>query len=324
VKLVMFDMDGTLYRTETSFFPAVQEFAVRHAFPVPDEQFLRGFIGQSGIEWRAWVEQLHLGQPIDELLEEFEILEKRFVQEQGRLYEGAADMLRGLVSDGWRLGICSNAPAWYPELILTGAGVHDLFSLVRVPRRHEETKSMMLCEVWNEFHLEQCAMVGDRADDMRAAHAAGFLAIGAVYGWAPEELDHADIRIHDISEVPTALARYGTAAEEPKVVPIMTAVNPPVEAPAPIAAVEPTAAQDIHEASIQEVIPAKPIQQETVPEPVQETPVAQTTATPPVQQPAPPLIPRPAPAAAESSEHPASAPARHFWNPFRRRDDRSR
>jgi phosphoglycolate phosphatase len=206
MKLIMFDMDGTLYRTETSFFPAVQEFATRHAFPAPDEQFLRGFIGQNGNCWRVWVEHLQLGQPTDKLLQEFDLIERKLVQERGQLYPGAADTLRELASDGWQLGICSNAPEWYPELILTRAAVRSLFSVVRVPHRSEETKPMMLCEVWNELHPEQCAMVGDRADDMQAAHAAGFFAIGAAYGWAPEELDHAEVRIHDITEVPAALA----------------------------------------------------------------------------------------------------------------------
>ena len=32
MKLVMFDLDGTLYRTETSFFPAVRRFADRYGF----------------------------------------------------------------------------------------------------------------------------------------------------------------------------------------------------------------------------------------------------------------------------------------------------
>jgi phosphoglycolate phosphatase-like HAD superfamily hydrolase len=51
-------------------------------------------------------------------------------------------------------------------------------------------------------------MVGDRADDMQAARAGGFFAIGAAYGWAPEELGLADIRINDIAEVPMVLAHH--------------------------------------------------------------------------------------------------------------------
>ena len=119
MNLIMFDMDGTLFRTETSFFPAVQEFAARHAFPVPDEEFLRSFIGQSGSEWRAWLEQLQLGTSTQELVSEFDLLEQDYVKTQGELYPGAADVLRTLARDGWKLGVCSNAPAWYPEAILT-------------------------------------------------------------------------------------------------------------------------------------------------------------------------------------------------------------
>ena len=208
MNLIMFDMDGTLYRTETSFFPAAHDFAGKYGFLQPSDDFLRGFIGKTGEVWRAWVESLHLGKPTDELDQEFDALERHYVNTQGQLYPGVPDVLRTLAANNWHLGICSNAPPWYPELILTNAGIRDLFDLVRVPKRSGETKPMMLGEVWNELHPERCAMVGDRADDMQAARAGGFFAIGAAYGWAPEELGLADIRINNIAEVPTALAHH--------------------------------------------------------------------------------------------------------------------
>ena len=245
MKLIMFDMDGTLYRTETSFFPAVREFARRHAFAAPDETFLRGFIGQNGSNWRAWLGQLQLGTSIDELEAEFDLLEKEYVEIQGELFPGVTDVLKGLAQDGWKLGICSNAPSWYPETILNRAGVRDLFTVIRVPSRPDQTKVMMLCDVWNELHPEHCAMVGDRADDMQAAFAGGFFAIGAVYGWAPEELERADVRIHDIAEIPTALAHHWSQEGEPESSRApATVVSAPVapKAPTPVVPTVPAAA----------------------------------------------------------------------------------
>lgn len=343
MKLVMFDMDGTLYRTETSFFPAVQEFAAEHGFAAPDEEFLRGFIGQNnGGAWRSWIEQLQLGQPTDGLLQEFEALEKQLVQEKGQLYPGATTMLREIASDGWILGICSNAPAWYPEVILTGAGVRDLFAQIRVPRRPEETKSMMLCEVWNELHPERCVMVGDRADDMRAAHAGGFVAIGAAYGWAPDELEHADVLVHAITDIPAALAGQGEATT-PQNTPVEAAATPEkppepapvaVEKAEPLVAPEPTAATPAPPATTPAAEPvAEPAvarQPEKAPEPVPQPPVVAKPVTPvqppaePIHQPMPPSAPRPVPPSPEPPQEPDSAPVRRSWNPFRRRDDRSR
>ena len=275
MKLIMFDMDGTLFRTETSFFPSVREFAGRHSFPVPDEAFLRSFIGQSGSEWRAWLEQLQLGQSTQELASEFDLLEQEYVKTQGALYPGAVDVLRALALDGWKLGVCSNAPGWYPEVILTRAGVRDLFTVVRVPSRPNQTKAMMLCEVWNELHPDQCAMVGDRADDMRAAYAGGYFAIGAAYGWAPQELELADVRIHDIAEIPTALAHHWSqegetesasfsamAAPTPVVSPAPTpVVSPeptPVVSPAPAPVVSPEPAPVVSPAPAPVVVPPPP------------------------------------------------------------------
>ncbi len=339
MKLIMFDMDGTLYRTETSFFPAVQEFAARHAFPSPDEEFLRRFIGQNaGGAWRTWIDRLQLDQPTDELMQEFDLLEKKLVQERGQLYPGAATTLQGIAAEGWTLGICSNAPAWYPEVILTGAGVRDLFHVVRVPSRPDETKAMMLCEVWNELHPERCAMVGDRADDMQAARAGGFTAIGAVYGWAPDELGQADLRIRDIAELPAVLAGLAAAATAQNI-PVETAAVPetpsepaPAATPrtAPAVTPEPMAKAPVPPEAVPAAQPAaEPAvtrEPEEVPEPVPQPPVTPKPVEPPepTQRPVPPTVPRPAPPAPEPPQQPEPAPVRRSWNPFRRRDDRSR
>jgi HAD superfamily hydrolase (TIGR01549 family) len=301
MKLIMFDMDGTLFRTETSFFPSVREFASRHAFPVPEEAFLRSFIGQSGSEWRAWLEQLQLGQSTEELASEFDLVEREYVRTQGELYEGAADVLRTLSLDGWKLGVCSNAPEWYPEMILARAGVRDLFMVVRVPSRPDQTKSMMLCEVWNEFRPERCAMVGDRADDMRAAYAGGYFAIGAVYGWAPQELELADVRIHDIAEVPAALAYHWSHEGETestsvpamaKPAPVVSPAPAPVVSPAPAPVVSPAPAPVVSPAPAPVVSPAPaPVVVSPAPSPpppVAETPAAKPQA--PESLPAEPMI----------------------------------
>ena len=320
MNLIMFDMDGTLFRTETSFFPSVREFASRHAFPVPDEEFLRSFIGQSGSAWRAWLEQLQLGKSTQELASEFDLLEQEYVKTQGELYPGTADVLRALALDGWKLGVCSNAPGWFPEMILTRAGVRDLFTVIRVPSRPDQTKAMMLCEVWNELHPEKCAMVGDRADDMRAARAGGYFAIGAVYGWAPGELELADVRIHDIAEVPTALARHWSQESEIKSAsapavstPVVSATPAPVvpAAPAPVVPAAPASQPSVAQApaataKVQEPLPAEPMVSVLLPE---ETP-SKRIETPPETAPEPmaetPAITRPLePATPEEVVEPA-------------------
>jgi phosphoglycolate phosphatase len=350
MKLIMFDMDGTLFRTETSFFPSVREFAHRHAFPAPDEEFLRGFIGQSGSEWRAWLEQLRLGSSAEELASEFDLLEQEYVKSQGELYAGTTDVLRALALDGWKLGVCSNAPAWYPEAILTRAGVRDLFTVVRVPSRPDQTKAMMLCELWNELHPEQCAMVGDRADDMRAAYAGGYFAIGAVYGWAPEELELADVRIHDIAEIPTALAHHwsqegeterpsspATAAPAPVISAAPAPVIPVVVPPAPSPEL-PVAQAPAAKAKVQEPLPAELMASVLLPEgtPSQMigTPPEPPVKAPDVVAPVEPMVTPPAPVAPlrwtpevvvpRPAEPEPAAPIRRSWNPFRRHEDKPR
>lgn len=311
MKLIMFDMDGTLYRSETSFFPAVQEFADKYGFSRPDNDFLRGFIGQAGKEWRTWIESLHLGKPTDELDQEFSALERHYVETQGQLYPNVPDVLRELSTDGWHLGICSNAPSWYPEVILTNAGVRNLFNVIRVPQRPGETKPVMLCEVWNELHPEDCVMVGDRADDMQAALAGGFFPIGAAYGWAPEELGRAAICINDIREIPAVLAnRHAAAAEAGK-------------APVPDAQPQPCTLLHSNDGGVFQAgaaPAAEPVS--ATPQPARPVaPVQQPAATPEPAAPVPTpsaVTPAPAPEPPAASE-PAQPSPRRSWNPFHRR-----
>ena len=311
MKLIMFDVDGTLYRTETSFFPAVSDFAARYGFPAPDENFLRGFIGQNGREWRSWLEGLNLGKPVDQLAAEFDMIERERVAQGGELYPGTESVLRTLAETGWVLGICSNASAWYPELILTKADVRDLFRIIRVPSHPDETKTMMLCEVWNETHPERCAMVGDRESDMQAAFAAGFAAIGASYGWAPEELGRADVRIDDICELPAALERCWT----PEVRAARRAAAAPASQPEPVAAAPAPAPAPAAQEPVQAaVVTAPPAPAVTPPEVAEEqAPAAAGPAGPPLEAPAAAPLPTPereAPsAAAPVSTPPAPAAA---------------
>jgi len=343
--LIMFDMDGTLFRTDTAFFPAVREFASRHGFAAPEEEFLRSFIGQNGTEWRAWLGQLNLDKPVPELAAEFDLLEQEYVKTQGELYPGAAEVLRSLASSGWKLGICSNAPAWYPEAILTKAGVRELFTVIRVPAHPDQTKTMMLCDVWNEFHPQRCAMVGDRADDMQAAYAGGYFAIGAAYGWAPDELDRADVRIHDITDVPAALAGHWSQAtpplapEPPRPEQQPTVVQPE-QSPLKQTVVPPTAPQPtvVPATSPQEPSPAplgQPVEPMPAPTPVAPTPAPTPVAPTPAPKPvapmpaASPVVPTPAAVRPAEPAHTPVAPTpappeRRSWNPFRRRDDKPR
>ena len=309
MNLIMFDVDGTLYRAETSFFPAVSDFAARYGFPAPDENFLRGFIGQNGAEWRSWLEGLNLGKPVDQLAAEFDVIERERVVQGGELYPGTESVLRTLAEAGWVLGVCSNASAWYPELILTKADVRDMFRIIRVPSHPDETKTMMLCEVWNETHPERCAMVGDRESDMQAAYAAGFAAIGASYGWAPEELGRADVRIDDIRELPAALERCWTpevrtarrtaAAPAPQPEPVVAA-----PAPAPAAASAPAAQEPVQAAAVVTVPPAPAV---APPEVAREAALAAAKHTGPAPE-APAAASQPAVVPATPPHEPSSAP----------------
>lgn len=58
--LLIFDLDGTLYRTETSFTPAAAQVLQAFSLRVPPDEELHAFIGEPFDVFLEWLEHLRL------------------------------------------------------------------------------------------------------------------------------------------------------------------------------------------------------------------------------------------------------------------------
>jgi len=108
-----------------------------------------------------------------------------------------------LKSERSALAICSNGPEDYVEAFLDAYGLRDFFHMVRARGDRFDGKTTMLREILDALGVRPAIAVGDRDDDVRAAHANGAFAIAACYGFgSPEELREADARVSAPSEIP--------------------------------------------------------------------------------------------------------------------------
>ena len=200
--LIVFDIDGTLFQTERVTVPAVQRTFLDYGLPEPDTDAICSFFGRPVEEYLHWLETLCPPGLAQEVVEATNQRELDLIGEEGMLYPGVLDMIQTLHNEGHSLAICSNGPQDYVDTFLDAHGIRPFCSIVRARDIRYPDKTAMLREIMEQISLRPVVMVGDRADDIQAAHALGAMAIAATYGFgSARELETADARVGSSHEI---------------------------------------------------------------------------------------------------------------------------
>jgi phosphoglycolate phosphatase len=129
--------------------------------------------------------------------------ELELISETGELYPQAREVLatlRGLVG---QMALCSNGPQDYVERVMTVHNLQAFFDAVRCWRSAPDSKPRMVRELVERLESRPVIVIGDRGDDIQAAHQNGLWAIAAKYGYgAVEELEAADAAAVSLSDLP--------------------------------------------------------------------------------------------------------------------------
>lgn len=194
-KLIIFDLDGTLYKTEEVSVPALKEAFSQFNIMVSKETILNQF-----------------GEPTDQIIENLvpeeksdmkdqvkkAIIEKEseFIPVKATLYDGVEKFLSTLTDHGHKLAICSNGRYDYIERVLETTSIMKYFSSIK-SYTEDKSKADRIKELLLEFPVEDAMMVGDRYHDIEAAANAGVKSVGALYGYGGEEAKKADFVIKE-------------------------------------------------------------------------------------------------------------------------------
>ena len=206
--LILFDIDGTLFQTERVTVPAVQQTLSQFGCPVPDAETIRRWIGSPVSDYHAWLARQCPADLAADIVAATDARELALIAEAGALYPGVCETLERLSAEGAILAAYSNGPENYVAAILDTFGLHRLLSAVRVRGNGPNGKEAMIGQIMEMFPTHRTVVVGDRKEDMTAAHANGALAVGALYGFgAPYELRDADACVTAAGEVPATIRR---------------------------------------------------------------------------------------------------------------------
>nr|AAF66545.1 unknown [Parageobacillus thermoglucosidasius] len=206
---IIFDMDGTLFQTETVLVPALHKTFGRlrreglWQGDTPVEEYLR-ILGVPIPEvWRQLMPEESEGVRdraaawfLDDIIDEIR-------QGNGRLYPDVHTTLAALADQGIPLFVASNGRQRYLAAIRTAFLLEryfiDFYSLDRFSLM---SKSALVKQLLNDYGIEKAVMVGDRRSDIQAAKDNGIWSIGCRFGFAnDEELRGADVIIHQFSEI---------------------------------------------------------------------------------------------------------------------------
>ena len=200
--LLIFDLDGTLFKTESVTVPAVQSTFKKYSLPAPGENEICSYFGKPSKTYHDWLRSLCPSTTADEIIAAIDVLELNLIDERGLLYPQiikTLDQLNSLVN---QIALCTNGPKDYVERVINAMGLIKYFDYVRFHRGENDHKIFKVREILYRLEMRPAIVIGDRQDDISAAHQNGILSIGVSYGYGTmEELSAA----HAIAQSPSAL-----------------------------------------------------------------------------------------------------------------------
>lgn len=191
IKLIAFDMDGTLTDT-TRMIPAIVNKTITHygAEPLPAERILC-HVGHGARNLLLGVmQECGLQVEIDEIFAYYDSLYDEDPSPLVDTYEGIEEMLAALGEKGIRRVVLSNRPHNQTLLICNGKlkGYLDEVYGQRegIPMKPDPTALHMILKD-NGVKPEECLYMGDMHFDVDVAKNAGVRSVGCVWGLGGEE-----------------------------------------------------------------------------------------------------------------------------------------
>ena len=186
-KAVIFDLDGTLTRSEEGIWNCVRHAADRMGFPQPDADTLRKFVGPP----LMYSFQTYMGMSEEQARAAVTAYRERYTRVglfENRVYPGIRRLLRTLRREGWYIGIATGKPQDSSERIIEHFGLARYFDRIVGPDgvTNRSEKDWLIRHALPESY-DEAWMVGDRCFDIEGGRSVGIHTVGVGYGYGSEE-----------------------------------------------------------------------------------------------------------------------------------------
>ncbi|MFC7498926.1 HAD-IA family hydrolase [Enterovirga sp. GCM10030262] len=207
-RLAIFDCDGTLVDSQINICLAMEDCFARAGLAAPCRERARRVVGLSLVEaMRAMLPEadpeFHVTLAEDYKLAFHRLRGQGLVDEP--LYEGVADLIDALETDGWLLGIATGKSDRGLGLCLAHHGLSRRFVTLQTADRHpSKPHPSMVEQAMADAGADRATtiMIGDTSYDMAMARAAGVTAIGVAWGYH-EAGELRDAGAHHVADHPS-------------------------------------------------------------------------------------------------------------------------
>jgi phosphoglycolate phosphatase len=193
VKVVLFDLDGTLLDTAPDLVAAANAMLIDLALDELDEQKIRNFIGGgiAALVKRTLAASLESEPDAQIIGRAMPIFEKHYAKvmlNQTRPFAGVVEGLQAMRAQGLRLACVTNKAERFTRPLLNSTGLLDYFELVlsgdTVPKKKPDP--LPLLHACAHFGVEprEMLLIGDSPFDTQAARAAGCHIFCVPYGYS--------------------------------------------------------------------------------------------------------------------------------------------
>jgi phosphoglycolate phosphatase len=218
IKLLVFDLDGTLVDSQVDLANAVNAMLRKYQRPELPVPLIASYIGDGA----NMLVRRALGDPADEnfVREAFDIFIRHYREhtlDNTYAYEGVIEALRAIrhTNGNVAMAVLTNKPVNPSQRIVKGLGMEDLFVRVYGGNSFETKKPDPLgaLTLLRETSTEpgEAVMIGDSQNDVLTARNSGMWAVGVTYGFSPDSLKSPppDVLIDSPHELVEALG-YGS------------------------------------------------------------------------------------------------------------------
>jgi phosphoglycolate phosphatase-like HAD superfamily hydrolase/uridine kinase len=205
VKLIIFDMDGTIVASVPAVYEAIKRSFSKLGWPINfNEADIQPFFGITTASTKGSMYEFITppDSPItpDEVREKVRAEYPEVFNQVTMTYPGIKETLAELRKRGYKLAQYSNAATLYLNLVLSSQGIREYYDYAECIQDNGFTKNQLAGKIKKLFGAE-AAIVGDRKHDIEAAKENGCLSIGALYGYGDKEPEAADLTIKQFSDL---------------------------------------------------------------------------------------------------------------------------
>ena len=189
IKLLIFDLDGTLADTIESIREGVNIVMERHGFPKRSYEEIRLAIGNGARELirRSLPSDVAVDASlVDKYLKEYDEAYGWVYDHCDSCYDGMYETVRELKKRGYTLSVLSNKQDAYVKALVKNLFPDREFSIVMgqsdLPKKPDPTVPFMIAGELG-FKAENAAFVGDSDVDVVTAKNAGMISVGCAWGY---------------------------------------------------------------------------------------------------------------------------------------------